>query len=632
MSPVVDADDNLRVIGSWLHSCQNGESNCSVLADLTFKPTRLIDVGLPGSNSVNPCLVRGETLQGEPVEYVALSYCWGVQGQQRPWLLIKETLPKFEKEIPLDVLPKTIADAVTVARANKIQYLWVDSICIIQDDPDDWTHEAYRMHQVYSCSLFTIISGTDTATGGLFQPRDQLKVSAAEVPVGPPSGSPTHQLAMYPCLVGVPDTTGGGEASKRAWCYQEELLSGRRVYFSKNQFQWACLCAQHNEPGRRCPGDTKTTAWTPPPYDADILYSGSSVINEWYNIVMEYTSRSITYHSDIFAALAGIAAAYKKKLRFDGTCRYLAGMWENDAMHGILWQRVGSSLARPSDFQAPSWSWLSVEGAVTYGRQDPLGGETDAEFVSCEISTHLGNEFGAVAPGGKLRLRARLLSCEVAAVDEEEDLEKLQNTGQDMPVKVTPLNRKKGSNRSGSPDSSDPDHQEFHKGTDGAQDPTDQAHDEVDESKAGNKDIDDWTAEDELNDSDSDTGSGFVLRSAPWEAPTPGEGPVRPPGDRLDMAARVKLAGGNEFATVFFDGEEEAQTREFTVAYINATERPAGIHDRNGVALVRAEPRVHDGVEVYRRIGFVAFWDKLLKGDGDLKFLDETEKTEIVLV
>ncbi|KAJ0109966.1 HET-domain-containing protein [Diaporthe amygdali] len=627
VSPIVDAGDNLKVISSWLQSCQTSDSRCSTSNQELFKPTRLIDVGDPGSSNGNPRLVKGDALEGESAAYVALSYCWGIKGQQHPWILTKEKLKVFEDGIPFDALPKTIADALAVTRANNIRYLWVDSICIVQDDPEDWEHEAYHMSRVYSNSLFTIISGSDSATGGLFLPRDQLKVSAAEVTIGPEAGSPTHQLVMYPSLVGATDTTGGGATSKRAWCYQEELLSARRLYFSKNQFQWACLCSQHNEAGRHCPGDFKSTSYTTPTYDAEILYSGSRVIGEWYNLVMEYTSRSLTYHGDIFAALAGIVAALKTKYYYDDTCRYLAGMWEDDMMHGILWQRVGSSLARPSEFQAPSWSWLSVQGSVIYGRKDPLGASTDAEFLGCEISTLNGNEFGTVAPGGKLRLRARLLSCEVAAVNDEQDIEKLHNTMQDLPVEETPLRRKKGSSRTESPDSADPDRQEAHEG----EDVTDQGHDTMDDSEAGEKDDDEPITESEISDSDSDTGSGYVLRSAPWEAPDP-TGPVRPPGNRLDMIARVRLSTGREFATVFFDGEEEAQTKQFFVAYINAAERPAGVMDRNGVALVPAESRTHEGAAVYRRIGFVAFWDKLLKGDGDLAFLDETEKTEIVLV
>lgn len=632
MSPIVDAGDNLRAISSWLQSCQTSDSKCSTLNKAPFEPTRLIDVGPPDSANKNPCLVRGDAAAAESAGYVALSYCWGVQGQHHPWVLTRERLPAFQEGIPFDALPRTIADAVTVARANNIRYLWVDAICIVQDDAEDWAREAYRMGRVYSGSLFTIISGTDSATSGLFLPREQLKVSAAELPIGPVPGTPTHQLVMYPSLVGISEVHGRGDTSKRAWCYQEELLSARRLYFSKSQFQWVCLCSQHNEAGRRCPGDIESTAYTRPPYDADILYSGSRTIGEWYEVVAEYTSRSLTYHGDIFAALAGIAAALKAKYNYDGTCRYLVGMWEDDVMNGILWQRAGSSLERPSDFQAPSWSWLSVRGRVIYSRQGQLGGAADAEYLGCEIETLTGNEFGTVAPGGKLRMRARLLSCEVATVDNEQDQEKLQNTVQDLPVEETPIGRKRRSSRSGSPDFSNADDEESLKKTGEGGGPTDQEQDRVNESESGGEPDDQLLTLEENSGSDSDMDSGYILRSGPWEVPARGGGPITPPGDRLDMAARVKLPSGREFATVFFDGEEEAQTKEFFVAYIGATERPGDVVDRNGIALVRAGPQTHQGAEVYRRIGFVAFWDKLLKGDGDLAFLYDTDKTEIVLV
>lgn len=629
VSPIVDAGDNLRAIGSWLQSCQTSGSECSTSNKAPFHPTRLIDIGPPNSTNKNPSLVRGDALVAESAGYVALSYCWGVQGKHHPWVLTRERLPAFQEGIPFDALPRTIADAVTVIRANNIRYLWVDAICIVQDDAEDWAREAYRMGRVYSGSLFTIISGSDSATSGLFLPREQLKVSAAELPIGPVSGTPTHQLIMYPSLVDISEAHGRGATSKRAWCYQEELLSTRRVYFSKSQFQWVCSCSKHTEAGRRCPGDIESTAYTRPPYDADILHASSTTIGEWYETVAEYTSRSLTYHGDIFAALAGIAAALKAKYNYDNTCRYLAGLWEDDMMNGILWQRAGSSLDRPSDFQAPSWSWLSVRGRVIYGRQGQLRGAADAEYLGCEIETLSGNEFGTVAPRGKLRMRARLLSCEVATVDTEQDQEKLQNTVQDLPVKETPIGRKRRSSQSGSPYFSDADDEEILKITGEGGGPPDQEHDSVGESGSGGEPDDHLLTEESGSESDMD--SGYILRSGPWEVAARG-GTIRPPGNRLDMTARVKLRGGREFATVFFDGEEEAQTKVFFVAYIKATERPGDVVDRNGVALVCAGPQTHEGAEVYKRIGFVAFWDKLLKGDGDLAFLDNTDKTDIVLV
>ncbi|KAF2251580.1 HET-domain-containing protein, partial [Trematosphaeria pertusa] len=290
--------------------------------------------------------------------HVSLSYCWGSTGQHIRWITTRERLPEFEKVIPHEVLPKTIADAVKVVREIGIRYLWVDSLCIVQDDPDDWAYEAYRMAQVYNSSLFTVISGSDSAMGGLFLPREQLKVSAADILLQSNPEAGEHVATLYPSVQDIGTAHHGGPTTRRAWCYQEELLSPRRLYFTNRQFVWECLCSSHDETGSRSPGDTRSTKYCPPPYDADVLLRNTRVVGEWHSVIEEYTSRQLTYHSDVFAALAGVAASLKARYR----CKYLAGMWEDDMLNGLLWQRAGTSLGRSAELNTPSWSWLSVQG------------------------------------------------------------------------------------------------------------------------------------------------------------------------------------------------------------------------------------------------------------------------------
>jgi hypothetical protein len=464
-----------------------------------------------------------------------------------------------------------------------VRYLWVDSLCIVQDDAEDWAHEAYRMAQVYNGALFTMISGTDSSTGGLFTPRQQLKVSAANIPLGPASNvtpeSEVELAILYPRLDMSETLHRCGPTSQRAWCYQEELLSARRLYFSDAGFDWNCLCSDHDEAGIKGPGDIRSTGYTPPNYDANVILREDQDVSAWRGIVEEYTARQITYHGDTFAALAGIASSLKARYK----SRYLAGLWECSIPNDLLWQRIGSSLDRPEEFDAPSWSWLSVKGHVMFGRGNPRTSVPDAEYVGCDVKTTNEDEFGAVAPGGTLRLRARLLHCEVCTAGDEEDIEKLMNTYQETPMEETRA-------------------------------PSDEH------------------GEGELSDSDSDAEeSQYVLQSGPLEFPKPM--PITPPGGRLNMTARLRIQKGDgtlEFATVFFDGEIEAQTTALSVVYISATTRPGNVVDRNGIAVVPVAASRSDGFRLYRRVGFVAFWDKILKDD--VGFVFDQEKTEIVLV
>jgi hypothetical protein len=109
------------------------------------------------------------TTNGATGLYLALSYCWGkveVVGT------LKENVQGFHDELPWDDLPQTIKDAITATKRLGIRYLWVDALCIVQDDHDDWAAEAKRMSNVYKLSLCTIAAtGSTHANSGLFQPR-----------------------------------------------------------------------------------------------------------------------------------------------------------------------------------------------------------------------------------------------------------------------------------------------------------------------------------------------------------------------------------------------------------------------------------------------------------------------------
>lgn len=125
-------------------------------------PSRLIDVGKPtpdtdtDTNSKPVHIIDSTSLPSTPSNpplYIALSYRWGEGNTLKT---TKSTLVERKTSIPLATIPKTILDAITVTRRLGIRYLWVDSLCIIQDDVDDWTKEAARMGDVYMNAVCTI--------------------------------------------------------------------------------------------------------------------------------------------------------------------------------------------------------------------------------------------------------------------------------------------------------------------------------------------------------------------------------------------------------------------------------------------------------------------------------------------
>lgn len=95
----------------------------------------------------------GQHLQSQDIRYVTLSHCWG---GSLPLRTTKETVHLYSWEIPYELIPKTFHDALTITRALDVPYLWIDALCIIQDDHNDWQIEASKMKDVYSGSLITI--------------------------------------------------------------------------------------------------------------------------------------------------------------------------------------------------------------------------------------------------------------------------------------------------------------------------------------------------------------------------------------------------------------------------------------------------------------------------------------------
>lgn len=232
-------------IRDWIENCTANHPRCQLdisggyVLNPPRLPTRVINVRAH-ENDVSLFVSNGEN-----ANYIALSHCWGGASLIRTK---KSSLQRYQQCIEYDNLSTTIQDAVYVARELGIQYLWVDSLCIIQDDEEDWSYEAKRMALVYEGAYFTIAAtAAEDGTQGLFTPRfPQDLVEVPCDPLDPTAGS------VY---VGVKDRTAifemfKGPLNNRAWVLQERLFSRRTVHFASDQLYWECdegLLAEDNE-------------------------------------------------------------------------------------------------------------------------------------------------------------------------------------------------------------------------------------------------------------------------------------------------------------------------------------------------------------------------------------------------
>lgn len=340
-------------------------------------------------------------------EYACLSYCWGGVSDM---ITTRATLYKRTLGIDWESLPKTFQHAIEFTRRMQINYLWIDALCIIQDDPEDWQREAARMGDIFSNAFFTISAMTGpNSRAGLFS-----ESSCGRAPVKPfyfPTEGPEQLLFRVQEILPHHGMYFGDSNSysswagdyeddlypllRRAWVYQERLLSRRIVHFTPHELVWECKSDAHCECGQIKGGDNENSEWL-------LSESGTntqeySVIKSnmrwWHSKVEVYSKLDLTYASDKLPALSGIAAMVQQ--RVGG--QYLAGLFAVDLWNELRW-RISHldwpedrwfgkprKTSRTPEYQGPSWSWVSLDGGLDSlyfpHDSDSRALETDGRYV-----------------------------------------------------------------------------------------------------------------------------------------------------------------------------------------------------------------------------------------------------------
>jgi hypothetical protein len=196
-------------------------------------PTRVLDVGRTRDSDSVRLFCRDQN-KTTPATYIALSHRWGNPEEHRPFCTTRSNIAEFEKGIDYGRLPKTFQDAIRITRNLGVRFLWIDSLCIIQDDPDDWKAESQLMEAVFSSAYCTIAATCASgSTDGIFKarpPRDCVTLWTAGKP------------AVYVCesiddfQVDVEES----ELQNRGWVLQERALSSRTIHYTKRQAYWEC--------------------------------------------------------------------------------------------------------------------------------------------------------------------------------------------------------------------------------------------------------------------------------------------------------------------------------------------------------------------------------------------------------
>ena len=278
--------------------------------------------------------------------------------------------------------------------------LRIDSLCIVQDDHDDWAREASRMSSVYSNALITI-SATSSRSGdkGLFRRWPEYEISILPRDEEPSSFIFSAEREHFDGQLSAPSGWPEYPLLKRAWALQERLLSPRVLHFAYSELIFECIEEHRCE----CSG-TRDINWTVHIKEPKMFLSSKRSLEQnmaetWMLIIRRHCDLQMTYPGDKLVTLAGIA----KRLAEPGD-RYLAGIWKNTFVQDLQWRTLDLK-PRPK-WRAPSWSWASVEGRIfhwgifKYGN-GPTSPEhiPSAQLVDYKITSKSGDEYGELQSG-----------------------------------------------------------------------------------------------------------------------------------------------------------------------------------------------------------------------------------------
>jgi hypothetical protein len=315
----------------WLDQCCLKHVSCSGTEEIQL-PTRLLQI----SGTVEAPLVKLMETGGMKGRYCALSHMWGPVDKQ-PLRTTRANLSDRTAAIPFEQLPLTFRDTVMLARGIGIEYVWIDSLCIVQDDTQDWQSEAKKMGSVYSNATLVIAAASaHDSTEGLFKAR-QTSLASLRVPYmcdGIPKGS--YNVSLLPER----QRPASSPLRERAWVFQEWYLGQRILFFMPNEVMWRCnTCELTGRGGHHDLG----------------LYERKS----WLDLLREYSSKKLTYATDRLYALEGVAGRTGKARDDQYLSQY--GVWDDHLVEQLLW-RINKSNTEEDRIDLPTWSWAAIAG------------------------------------------------------------------------------------------------------------------------------------------------------------------------------------------------------------------------------------------------------------------------------
>ncbi|KAK3495965.1 heterokaryon incompatibility protein-domain-containing protein [Neurospora crassa] len=345
-STPTNSPESISTARAWIDDCLRNHPKCHrkpfdmSSTEHGLLPTRLIDIGTV-DGKLAPRLILTSTFENKSIQYLTLSHSWAITSNDSTLKLTSRNLELLRVHIPIDGLPRTFQDAMEITRRLGYQYLWIDSLCIMQDSESDWHREALAMSSIYGNSACNIAAlGVDGADACFIQ---------------------RNPLQVFPCRITQQEDGTSVYADRRrewntpllrrGWVMQERLLSPRVLYTGASRLFWECFRG--------------------------------------------YQRTEFTHESDRLIALSGVAKAIEQSKGFT----YVAGTWKELWPLDLLWvyQERNPSKEEQTGFtksKAPSWSWASGNWAKKFLLLDDMNFQlfqinhlADVKEFTCPTST-----------------------------------------------------------------------------------------------------------------------------------------------------------------------------------------------------------------------------------------------------
>lgn len=401
------------------------------------------------------------------VEYAALSHCWGKEPLKR---LLKQD-GDGEVTIQWDELPASFRDACTVTRRLFLQYVWIDSLCIVQDDSDDWEREAAKMGSIYE-SAYVTISATDAAasvegflfprfTASFFTAVDNttdrfVRFTARRYNLDKYNKKFPHygDTPDHPWLLRANDMDKQylNPLQLRGWCFQERLMAKRILHFKRYEVVlecnagFRCECSGMKTMSRKSvkslvslmmQDSLSRSEMTQAEKLRDLIFSETGRMSQstkervatsadvrlmqiWEMLVEIYTRTSFTHQDDVLPALGSLAQIFQA-VRPHWT--YVGGLWLEQFRRSLMWvprsPRGGDGTVavrtkpskpdgRPPMRVAPSFTWAALSGRMRYMAAE-YAGKTEFEVISASTTPTGTDPYGDIA-SGHIVLRGRAVA------------------------------------------------------------------------------------------------------------------------------------------------------------------------------------------------------------------------------